>query len=378
VPDRRFDVAVVGGGIIGSACALEIARAGRSVVLLEATGIASDTSCRAMGHVGVYDDSPAQFALSKYGVDCWNELAPNLPPEVEYVRRGALWIAAEPEEMGEAEAKFRRYRDSGVEAHLVDSRRLSEMEPNLRRGLPGALYVPGDIVLDATEATRYLARAAQGLGAEVRVPARVRDLTDAGPVLGNGERVMAERTVLATGWQAPLLRPGLPIRPRKGHIALLAPRPGFAHHQLSEISYVHGARPEANDVFSFSLQPRTSGRYLLGATRQYVGTSTDVDPRVIEKLLARARRFIPDIDQLTIERTWAGLRPAGLGTVPIIGPDPNRPNLMLAVAHEGIGITTSVATGRIVADLLTGRRPSVTIEPFQLPAGGPTAGAGER
>lgn len=354
---------------------MELARAGRSVVLLEATGIASDTSCRAMGHVGVYDDSPAQLALSKYGVDCWNELAPDLPPEVEYVRRGALWIAAEEEEMAEAEAKLRRYRASGVEAHLVDARELGEMEPNLRRGLPGALHVPGDIVLDAAEATRYLALAAQKLGAKVRVPARVRELTEAGPVLSNGERVAAEHTVLATGWQAPTLRPGLPIRPRKGHIALMAPRPGFAHHQLSEISYVHGARPEANDVISFSLQPRTSGRYLLGATRQYVGTGTEVDPRVIEKLLARARRFMPDIDQLSIERTWAGLRPAGLGTVPIIGRDPERPGLVLAVAHEGIGITTSVATGRIVTDLITGRGPSVPVEPFQFPAGGSPASA---
>jgi D-hydroxyproline dehydrogenase subunit beta len=360
-------VAVVGGGIIGSACALELARAGRSVVVLEATGIASDTSCRAMGHVGVYDDSPAQFAFSKYGVDCWNELAPELPPQVEFVRRGALWIAAEEAEMADAEAKLRRYREGGVEAHLVDSRGLAEMEPNLRKGLPGALHVPGDVVLDAAEATRYLAHAAQSLGAEVRVPARVRELTDAGPILSNGERVAAERTVLATGWQAPSLRPGLPIRPRKGHIALLAPRPGFAHHQLSEISYVHGARPEANDVISFSLQPRTSGRYLLGATRQYVGTGTDVDPRVIEKLLARARRFLPDIDQLSIERTWAGLRPAGLGTVPIIAPDPDRPGLFLAVAHEGIGITTSIATGRIIADLDAGRTPAIEMAEFQLP-----------
>lgn len=368
MPDRRYDVAVVGAGIIGCACAMELARAGRSVVVLEAVGIASDASCRAMGHVGVYDDSPAQMTLSRYGVDCWNELAPTLPPEVDFVRRGALWIAAETDEMADVEAKARRYRDFGVEAHPVDARRLHELEPQLRPTLAGALHVPGDIVLDAAEATKYLAARARALGAEFRVPAHVSALSAEGPVLDGGELVRSERTVLATGWRAPELLAGLAVRPRKGHIVLFAPKPGFATHQLSEISYVRGAQPGTNDVISFSLQPRSSGRYLLGATRQYVGSSTDVDPSVIDRLMARARLFLPEIDQLMVERSWTGLRPSGSDAVPWIGPVPGHPGLMCAVAHEGIGITTSVATGRIIADLAAGRTPSIPMDAFRPPS----------
>jgi D-hydroxyproline dehydrogenase subunit beta len=363
-----YDVAVVGGGIIGCACAMELARSGRSVVLLEAVGIASDTSCRAMGHVGVYDDSPAQMALSRYGVECWNEVAPDLPPEVDFVRRGALWIASETDEMAEVEAKARLYHELSVEAHLVDAVELHRMEPQLRSTLAGALHVPGDIVLDAAEATRFLGRQAERLGAQVRVPARVRALSPDGPVLDGGETVRADRTVLATGWRAPELLPGLAIRPRKGHIVLFAPQPGFVRHQLSEISYVRGAQPGANDVISFSLQPRSSGRYLLGATRQYVGESTDVDPRVIERLMSRARSFVPDIGQLPVERTWAGLRPSGSDAVPWIGAVPGRSGLLCAVAHEGIGITTAIATGRIIADMDAGRTPAIDPDPFRPPA----------
>ena len=321
-----------------------------------------------MGHVGVYDDSPAQMALSGYGVRCWNEAAPDLPAEVDFVRRGALWIAAESEEMADVEAKARRYHDFGVEARTVDAGLLHDMEPQLRASLAGALHVPGDIVLDAAEATRYLARRAQGLGAQFRIPAHVRLLSADGPVLDDGETVRAARTVLATGWRAPELLPGLAIRPRKGHIALLAPRPGFVRHQLSEISYVRGAQPGADDVISFSLQPRSSGRYLLGATRQYVGPSTEVDPQVIQRLLARARTFLPEFDQLMIERSWTGLRPSGSDAIPWIGPVPGRPELFCAVAHEGIGITTSIATGRIIADLDAGRTPAIAVDAFRPPA----------
>ena len=363
--DRRYDIAVAGAGIIGSACAMELAHRGKSVVVLEAVDVASDTSCRAMGHVGVYDDSAAQVALTRFARGLWESLAPELPPQVEYVRRGALWVALTEEDMAEVERKVGVYSRGSVEARAVDSRTLAEMEPHLRPGLPGALYVPGDVVLDAAEATRFLARRAQSFGAELRVRTPVRALGPDGVVLEDGSTVRADRVVLATGWQAPKLLPSLPIRPRKGHIALTVPQPGFVRHQLSEVGYVRGAQPEHPESITFSFQPRTSGKYLIGATRQYVGDSTDVDPRVIERLLARAKLFLPEVDRIEIERTWTGLRPAGPDAVPVIGPLPGNPNILLAVAHEGIGITTCLATGALIAEMIDGRPSSIPLDPYR-------------
>lgn len=362
--ERTFDVIVVGGGIIGVACAMELARKGKSVLILEAVDVASDTSCRAMGHVGVYDDSPAQLGFTRMARRLWADLSPDLPPEVEYVRRGALWIAQTDSEMGDVERKLVTYSEAGVDARIVGPEALSEMEPHLAPGLRGALFVPDDVVLDAAEATRFLARRAQSFGAELRVRTTVDALSDEGPRLADGSTIRGDRIVLATGWQAPRLVPSLPIRPRKGHIALTVPHPGFVRHQLSEVGYVRGAQPENAEAISFSFQPRTSGRYLIGATRQYVGDSTEVDPRVIDRLLSRAREFLPEVGELGIERTWAGLRPAGPDAVPIIGPMPGRPQLILAVAHEGIGITTALATGLLVSQIVEGRPPSIPLEPF--------------
>lgn len=361
----RPDVLVVGAGIIGSACALELVRRNHAVLVLEAVDVASDTSCKAMGHLGVYDDSETQLALTKFARGLWEEIAPELSPGVEYVRRGALWVAATEEEMAEVEQKATTYARAGVEARVVDAATLHEMEPNLRRGLPGALHVPGDIVVDAAEATRFLARRAQELGAEIRTRTPVRTVFPDGVALKDGTKITAPRVVVATGWQVPNLIPSVPVRPRKGHIALTAPRPGFVRHQVSEVGYVRGAQPENDEVITFSFQPRTSGRYLIGATRQYVGSSTEVEPRVIDRLLARAREFLPEIDGIGIERTWAGLRPAGPDAVPVIGPVPGQPSVLLAAAHEGIGITTCLATGRLIGELIDGRPPSIPLEPYR-------------
>lgn len=365
MPPLRYDVVVIGAGIIGSACAREVARRGRSVLLVEAVDVASDTSCRAMGHVGAFDGSDAQLTLTRFARGLWEEIAPELPAEVEYVRRGALWVARTEEDMAEVERKALTYSRADVETRIVDSRTLSEMEPNLRPGLPGALFVPGDIVLDAAEATRFLARHAQSFGAQLRVGTPVRALGPERVDLDDGTSVRADHIVLATGWQAPRLVPSVPIRPRQGHIALTEPRAGYVRHQLSEVGYVRGAAVEYEDSVTFSFQPRTSGRYLIGATRHYVGPSTEVNPRVVERLLARAKEFLPEVDRLAIERTWAGLRPAGPDEVPIIGPLPGSPGLVVAVGHEGIGITTSLATGRLVAEIIEGRPPSIPLTPYR-------------
>ncbi|HTW55320.1 MAG TPA: FAD-dependent oxidoreductase [Thermoplasmata archaeon] len=360
-----YDVAVVGAGIIGSATAGEIAKRGRSVVLVEAVDVASDTSCRAMGHVGVYDDSPEQLALTHFARRLWDEAEPSVAPEVDFVRRGALWVARSADDFAEVERKVEVYRRAGVEASVVDARRLHELEPNLDPGLAGALWVPGDIVLDAAEATRWLARQAVAAGVTLRTHAPVRALADGAVELESGEQIPAAEIVLATGWQAPRLLPDLPIRPRKGHIALLGPAPGFLRHQVSEVGYVRESAPAQAESIVFSLQPRSNGMYLLGATRQYVGAGTDVDPRVIERLFRRAKEYLPGIGALRVDRTWAGLRPAGPDAVPIIGRYPGRPGLVVAVAHEGIGITTSIATGRLVAELIDGAPPSIPLEPFR-------------
>jgi D-hydroxyproline dehydrogenase subunit beta len=364
VPER-WDVLVVGAGIVGCACARELAQSGRRVLVLEAgRSVAADTSCRAMGHIGLYDESEAQLALSVLARATWDEIATRLPPGAEYIRRGSLWLASNSEEFEESSRKLDRLRRHGIEAALVDSTELYRIEPNVRPGLAGGLRVPGDAVIDTTGATQFLADEARRAGAEIRLGTVVQRLTADGVALADSTTVRAERVVVAAGWQTPRLIPDLPIRPRKGHIARSVPRPGWIRHNLSEIGYMAETRPTAGDSISMVVQPRASGQYLFGATRQYVGASLDVDPKVIEDLLRVIRSFVPGFADLAIETTWAGLRPAGPDSVPIIGEWPACPSWIVAAGHEGIGITTSLATARLVREILDGSAPSIPLEPY--------------
>src|SRR5512139_339039 len=131
---RAYDVAVIGAGIVGAAVAAECARAGMRVLVIDRGPVGGGATAAGMGHVVVMDDSEAQFALTRYSRSLWDEIAGDLPDDVEHVRCGTLWVAADEEEMDGVLRKERTYRDRGVRVEVLDSRALAEAEPRLRGG----------------------------------------------------------------------------------------------------------------------------------------------------------------------------------------------------------------------------------------------------
>ena len=127
---KAYDVVVIGAGIVGSACAAECAREGLTVAIVEAGIIGGGATAAGMGHLVVMDDSEAQFALTRYSQQLWDQMSEDLPLEVEHDACGTIWIAADDEEMDEARRKERFYRERGVPVEVLDERGLAEAEPN--------------------------------------------------------------------------------------------------------------------------------------------------------------------------------------------------------------------------------------------------------
>src|SRR5215207_2937596 len=153
---KTYDVVIIGAGIVGSACAVECVREGLSVAIVEAGIIGGGATAAGMGHLVVMDDSEAQFALTRYSQQLWDEISEELPSEVEHDACGTIWIAADDEEMGEARRKAKFYSERGVRVEILDAQALAETEPNLRRGLIGGLRVPSDSVIYPPCAAQFL------------------------------------------------------------------------------------------------------------------------------------------------------------------------------------------------------------------------------
>jgi glycine/D-amino acid oxidase-like deaminating enzyme len=184
---------------------------------------------------------------------------------------------------------------------------------------------------------------------------------------GHGERIAAPLVINAAGAAAPDLTPGLPIVPRKGHLVITDRHPGFCRHQLVELGYLdsaHGDPREAPASVAFNVQPRATGQVLIGSSRELVGWDRSHNHRLERRMIARALDFLPRLGGVAALRGWIGFRPATPDNLPLIGPWPEVPGLWIAGGHEGLGITTSLATARLLADLVRGRQPEIDAAPF--------------
>jgi glycine/D-amino acid oxidase-like deaminating enzyme len=358
------DVIIVGAGIVGAACAHALAAEGLRVTVVECRGIGAGTTAAGMGHLVVMDDSEAQFALTRLSVDLWHQVADELAADVEMDPCGTLWVAADEEEMTEVRRKHRFYADRGVSAEILDAHHVAEAEPNLRPGLAGGLHVPGDSVVYPPTAARWFIEHARECSL---MTGDVVELAGGRVVLKDGTSLSAAFTVNAAGSLAPRLTRGLDVRPRKGHLVITDRYPGFVRHQLVELGYLKSAHGTTADSVAFNVQPRNTGQVLIGSSRQYGVEDPAIDHAILRRMIDRAVGYMPGLAHLSAIRAWTGFRPSTPDKLPLIGPMASDPRMFVATGHEGLGITTSMGTARLLTEQLLGRPTSIPVEPY-LPA----------
>jgi D-hydroxyproline dehydrogenase subunit beta len=364
---RSYDVIIIGAGIVGAACAAECDREGLKVAIVEAGIIGGGATAAGMGHLVVMDDSEAQFALTRYSQQLWDEISEELPREVEHDACGTIWIAADDEEMAEARRKEKFYSDRGVPVEILDAYSLAEAEPNLRPGLIGGVRVPGDSVIYPPCAAQYFVDQAVSRKAKLFLGVAVDSVTADGVRLRDGTSISAGVIVNATGSWSPALTPGLAVKKRKGHLVITDRYPNFLRHQLVELGYLKSAHTLTAESVAFNIQPRKTGQLLIGSSRQFDVENASVEPSILTRMLDRAIEYLPGLRKLSSLRTWTGFRAATPDKLPLIGPHPEHERLYLATGHEGLGITTSLATAKLLLAQIMDRAPVIPVAPY-LPA----------
>jgi D-hydroxyproline dehydrogenase subunit beta len=359
-----YDVVIVGGGIVGAACAVECVREGLRVAIVEARLIGGGATAAGMGHLVVMDDSDAQFALTRYSQQLWKEMQDELPRAVEYDACGTIWVAADEEEMREVLRKQEFYSERGVTVEVLDQHSLREAEPNLRPGLVGGLRVPGDSVIYPPCAAQFFVDRALAGGAHLFLGKAVQEITPDGVHLRDDQKIAAGVVVNAAGSWSPGLTAGLNIKKRKGHLVITDRYPQFLRHQLVELGYLKSAHSLTADSVAFNIQPRKTGQLLIGSSRQYNVDGSAVDASLMSRMLARAIKYLPALGRLSSLRAWTGFRAATPDKLPLIGPHAEHERLYLATGHEGLGITTSLGTAKLLVDQIMNRTPAIPIAPY--------------
>jgi len=359
-----YDVVIVGAGIVGAACSDAFAGRSLRVAVVDRDVVGSGATAAGMGHIVVMDDSDAQFALTSYSQQLWQQLRPELPDDVEYEQAGTIWVAADEEEMTEVLRKREYYQRRGVAVEVMDARQLKEAEPNLRDGLAGGLLVSGDAVLYPPCAARFLIGRAQQRGAKLKLGASVVQISEGSVRLNDSQEIAGGIIVNASGANAAELTAGIDVKKRKGHLVITDRYPGFLRHQLVELGYLKSAHSVSRDSVAFNVQPRRTGQILIGSSRQYGAEHKEVDQVMLANMVRRAQEYMPALGSMSAVRVWTGFRAATPDKLPLIGLCPGYKSVFLATGHEGLGITTSLGTARLLVDQVTGTKPEIAVEPY--------------
>jgi glycine oxidase len=392
--DRRsFDAVFVGGGVIGLSCAWRAARRGARVAVLEravppagATRVAAGMLAP-VGELTFGEPELLRMTLASAALypDFVGELEAATGEATGYARQGALHVALDRDEAAQLRRVHELQRSLGLEAEWLPPRRCRELEPGLTPSFNGGVHAPGEASVDPRALSRVLTAALAAEGVEVRTGCevvggvfdgerlsgvRVRRVGDGGggerqrraggspggagelprgaaELSGGVEELRAGTVVLTSGawsgtaeWLPEHARP--PVRPVKGEVVELRSR---------------GDEPPCRRVVRSErvyLVPRPDGRLIAGATVEEQGFDTTVTAGGVHELLREAYRLLPDVAEMELLDSIAGLRPGTPDNLPLVGPGAID-GLLLATGHYRNGILLAPLTADGVAALLAGQ-----------------------
>jgi glycine oxidase len=360
---KKFDVVIAGGGVIGGAMALELARAGLHVALFDRQQPGQEASWAGAGILSPAPEHPGMVSMVPLGKASM-ALYPKFVAQVEessgmstgFRPKGTLEALFSHDTKAELSTIIALHHGLGLKAEPLSPEDARELEPAVSEEVEAAVLRPEEASIDNRAMTAAILEAAKRSGAEIfsgnGAKAIWRDGNRcAGLVLQNG-KVEAAWTIIAAGcFSATIdgIAPFAPVRPAKGQMAALR----ADNVKIERVLW-------AEKIY---LVPRNDGRILAGATMEHAGFDKRVTAGGIEKILSAAIDLAPGLANARIEETWAGLRPDSPDHLPILGPT-DLDGLLIATGHFRSGILLTPITARLIREWITEQRVSVDWDRF--------------
>ncbi|MEV0283897.1 FAD-binding oxidoreductase [Kribbella sp. NPDC050820] len=371
------DVAVVGAGIVGAACAEALTAAGVKVVVVDRDAVAAGTTASGEGNVLVSDKEPGpELELAIASRAEWGAVLARLPErvaDVEWESKGGVVVATtDPGPLKEFAAK---QQAAGVDARVITPAEAFELEPLLTRKVTIGVHYPDDAQLQPVLAATALLTAVRDRGSSVRSGVDALGVrTVAGRVVGlstsDGEIACGAVLNACGPWAGAFgAAAGAPIQvlPRRGMILVTAPLPECVRHKVYDADYVGAVGSgDAELQTSTVVESTRAGTVLIGSSRERIGFEDSIRVQVLRELARKAVGLFPFLGEVPVMRTYGGFRPYAPDHLPVIGPDPRIAGLWHATGHEGAGIGLAASTGRLVTELFLGLVPHIPADPFRV------------
>ncbi len=363
---KTYDVAIIGGGIIGVTIALELAREKLTVVVLDRQQPGREASWAAAGMLSPAPDSSRDVPLvplSRRSLQLYPEFVATIENEsgkpTGYAHSGALEIFCGANGQADRDATVAEHRRLGLSAEPMALEAAREWETSIGPSAAAASWLPDEGTVEPRLLMDAALSATQHRGVEIRSDWEVTGLLQLGGrcsgLVARGEHIMAGAVVIAAGcYSAQILKGSTfascaPTRPVRGQ--LLGLRSDSV--RLRRVVRSHRAY----------LVPRGDGRIVAGSTLEEVGFKKQVTPAGISHVLEGALELCPTLAEAEVLETWSGLRPGTPDDLPIIGPTEIE-GLLIATGHYRNGILLAPVTARLMRNCLTRQHTDFDSQPF--------------
>jgi glycine oxidase len=360
------DVVIVGGGIIGCATAYYLSRAGASVVVLERGDIAGEASGAAAGMLAALsgeagERGPDFDALCLSSQAMYDSLVPELATtgvDIRHQRTGVMHVALTNATASELKARFEFAASRGARATWLEHMALLHAEPQLSPRAVAGYVTPNEQYVDPRLLTQALAEASRREGAIVVPNSPVMRFKRSHGAITSVSTPTAtydcDTLLLAAGpWTlflAKRLGAHIPVRPVRGQmLSLNGPSTSLRHMIWGDHAY---------------LVPREDGQTFVGATVEEVGYRSRTTMSGIAGLHRGAAGLVPSLASASQRRAWAGLRPASLDGLPVMGRLPKWDNVWVSTGHFRNGILLAPASGELMARSILQGVPDPMLAPF--------------
>lgn len=379
----KADIVIIGGGVIGTSIAYNLAKRKKKVILAERYDHAAGASGSCDQHIILQSKNPGiHLEVALASAEMYKTLEQELDAVVDYHQDGGMILIENEDEMKVMVDFVARQKKIGLDVEILDRKDAAKRQKGLAEHLVGATYSRQDAHIDPFKMNLAFARAARKYGAEILLETEVTGIIMNGDkaigVKTNKGDIHADIVINAAGAWAPLLGEkiglNIPIKPRRGQIIITEPVANYIKGDILSAQYIVAkynpdllASSDSKAVqlgVGLAVSQTVKGNILIGATREFVGYDVSNTREGIKEVLKNAARLIPGLQQMNFIRVMSGLRPYTSDGLPLIGHVKGIEGFFMAAGHEGDGIALSPVTGRIVADLICDGRTFMDVSAF--------------
>jgi len=375
---REAEVVVVGGGVVGSATAYFLARAGKNVVLVEKGSKGGEASSANAAFVWSVTRKPGiDIRLAMHSISIHKQLKEELAMDVEYEQCGGLMIIDDPQQLPFIEAHLQARAQDGYPLEMVDAKQVMELEPNLApEKILGAVYSAIDGKTNPIYLVIALNRGAEQIGARLCHYTEVRGIEVSG---GKVEGVVTDKGTIKTNtvvnaagsWASfigEMVDINVPVSPFQMAILVTEQLPPCVFHALMGGNYMVEEDSGKGGSLGCALvmSQQAAGNLLLGASWRRIGYDKRTNRDEIERIAGINVEAMPMLKNVRIIRSYANFFPYTEDDLPILGQVEGVDGFIMASGHGGHGICLGPGSGKLIQELICGGQTSLPLEELNI------------